>query len=181
MRWRRGHAPQRFTWCSSGRNTCCVAKRGYVLHNLKIRLMKGRMSTAATAIIEELPLANSRYSRAAGWPIDSYFYSQLRGAGKLCYKVIQQPIDIRNNSLENALRREIRVHGPTCQPTLPHALFLHRDPVWREPLPSSCPPRRPRYPTTMTRFGDFQPLCRNVPSYPWCNLFYREVSVRFFF
>lgn len=28
----------------------------------------------------------------------------------------------------------------------------------------------------MTRFGDFQPLCRNVPSYPWCNLFYRELQ-----
>jgi hypothetical protein len=33
----------------------------------------------------------------------------------------------------------------------------------------------PDTPATMTRFGDFQPLCRNVPSYPWCNLFYREV------
>ena len=31
----------------------------------------------------------------------------------------------------------------------------------------------------MTRFGDFQPLCRNVPSYPWCNLFYREVGSTF--
>jgi hypothetical protein len=29
--------------------------------------------------------------------------------------------------------------------------------------------------TEMTRFGDFQTLCRNTPSYPWCNLFYREV------
>jgi len=28
----------------------------------------------------------------------------------------------------------------------------------------------------MTRFGDFQPLCTNVPSYPWCNLFYRELQ-----
>ncbi|KIY53512.1 hypothetical protein FISHEDRAFT_68859 [Fistulina hepatica ATCC 64428] len=27
----------------------------------------------------------------------------------------------------------------------------------------------------MTKFGDFQPLCRNVPSYPWCNLFYRQL------
>ncbi|KAF7799835.1 hypothetical protein EIP86_011077 [Pleurotus ostreatoroseus] len=26
----------------------------------------------------------------------------------------------------------------------------------------------------MTRFGDFAPLCRDVPSYPWCNLFYRQ-------
>ncbi len=25
----------------------------------------------------------------------------------------------------------------------------------------------------MTRFGDFEPLCRHTPSYPWCNLFYR--------
>ena len=33
----------------------------------------------------------------------------------------------------------------------------------------------------MTRFGDFEPLCRNVPSYPWCNLFYREVGSFFFF
>lgn len=32
----------------------------------------------------------------------------------------------------------------------------------------------------MTRFGDFQPLCTNVPSYPWCNLFYREVRFPFF-
>jgi hypothetical protein len=36
-------------------------------------------------------------------------------------------------------------------------------------------PLVPDTPATMTRFGDFQPLCRNVPSYPWCNLFYREV------
>ena len=32
----------------------------------------------------------------------------------------------------------------------------------------------------MTRFGDFEPLCRNTPSYPWCNLFYREVLPLFF-
>ncbi len=29
--------------------------------------------------------------------------------------------------------------------------------------------------TEMTSFGDFGTLCRNIPSYPWCNLFYREV------
>ena len=29
----------------------------------------------------------------------------------------------------------------------------------------------------MTRFGDFEPLCKNTPSYPWCNLFYRQVSL----
>ncbi|KAF8656328.1 hypothetical protein AX16_002593 [Volvariella volvacea WC 439] len=28
----------------------------------------------------------------------------------------------------------------------------------------------------MTRFGDFQPLCAQTPSYPWCNLFYRQVQ-----
>ncbi|KAH9930409.1 chitin synthase III catalytic subunit [Epithele typhae] len=28
----------------------------------------------------------------------------------------------------------------------------------------------------MTRFGDFKPLCSQVPSYPWCNLFYRQVE-----
>ncbi|EPQ53865.1 hypothetical protein GLOTRDRAFT_78912 [Gloeophyllum trabeum ATCC 11539] len=28
----------------------------------------------------------------------------------------------------------------------------------------------------MTRFGDFQPLCTNTPSYPWCNLFYRQLE-----
>ncbi|KIK65232.1 hypothetical protein GYMLUDRAFT_159949 [Collybiopsis luxurians FD-317 M1] len=28
----------------------------------------------------------------------------------------------------------------------------------------------------MTRFGDFEPLCRNTPSYTWCNLFYRQLS-----
>ncbi|KAF8337308.1 chitin synthase III catalytic subunit [Amanita rubescens] len=27
----------------------------------------------------------------------------------------------------------------------------------------------------MTRFGDFQPLCSSTPSYPWCNLFYRQL------
>lgn len=27
----------------------------------------------------------------------------------------------------------------------------------------------------MTRFGDFGPLCSSVPSYPWCNLFYRQL------
>ncbi|KAI0088926.1 chitin synthase III catalytic subunit [Irpex rosettiformis] len=28
----------------------------------------------------------------------------------------------------------------------------------------------------MTRFGDFEPLCKNTPSYPWCNLFYRQLQ-----
>ncbi|KII91413.1 hypothetical protein PLICRDRAFT_105350 [Plicaturopsis crispa FD-325 SS-3] len=28
----------------------------------------------------------------------------------------------------------------------------------------------------MTRFGDFDFLCTNVPSYPWCNLFYRQLE-----
>ncbi|KAI0824978.1 chitin synthase III catalytic subunit [Trametes gibbosa] len=28
----------------------------------------------------------------------------------------------------------------------------------------------------MTRFGDFQALCHQVPSYPWCNLFYRQLQ-----
>ncbi|TRM62276.1 chitin synthase III catalytic subunit [Schizophyllum amplum] len=28
----------------------------------------------------------------------------------------------------------------------------------------------------MTRFGDFDTLCRDVPSYSWCNLFYRQVQ-----
>ncbi|KAH8831990.1 chitin synthase III catalytic subunit [Flagelloscypha sp. PMI_526] len=28
----------------------------------------------------------------------------------------------------------------------------------------------------MTRFGDFQSLCANVPSYPWCNLFYAQLQ-----
>lgn len=28
----------------------------------------------------------------------------------------------------------------------------------------------------MTRFGDFGPLCRDTPSYPWCNLFYRQLQ-----
>lgn len=27
----------------------------------------------------------------------------------------------------------------------------------------------------MTKFGDFKPLCADTPSYPWCNLFYRQV------
>jgi hypothetical protein len=27
----------------------------------------------------------------------------------------------------------------------------------------------------MTRFGDFAVLCSQTPSYPWCNLFYRQV------
>lgn len=27
----------------------------------------------------------------------------------------------------------------------------------------------------MTRFGDFDTLCRDTPSYTWCNLFYRQV------
>ncbi|KAF7309433.1 hypothetical protein MIND_00314100 [Mycena indigotica] len=27
----------------------------------------------------------------------------------------------------------------------------------------------------MTRFGDFDVLCRDTPSYTWCNLFYRQV------
>jgi hypothetical protein len=28
----------------------------------------------------------------------------------------------------------------------------------------------------MTQFGDFEPLCRTVPSYPWCNLFFRQLQ-----
>jgi len=28
----------------------------------------------------------------------------------------------------------------------------------------------------MTKFGDFEPLCHTVPSYPWCNLFYRQLE-----
>lgn len=28
----------------------------------------------------------------------------------------------------------------------------------------------------MTRFGDFRALCEQAPSYPWCNLFYRQAS-----
>jgi hypothetical protein len=33
--------------------------------------------------------------------------------------------------------------------------------------PSSTP--------AMVSFGDFKPLCEQTPSYPWCNLFYRQV------
>ncbi|THU76893.1 hypothetical protein K435DRAFT_124580, partial [Dendrothele bispora CBS 962.96] len=28
----------------------------------------------------------------------------------------------------------------------------------------------------MPSFGDFQPLCTHVPSYTWCNLFYRQIQ-----
>jgi len=28
----------------------------------------------------------------------------------------------------------------------------------------------------MTRFGDFSVLCSQTPSYPWCNLFYRQIA-----
>jgi len=28
----------------------------------------------------------------------------------------------------------------------------------------------------MTRFGDFRALCEQTPSYPWCNLFYRQLQ-----
>ncbi|KAI0044476.1 hypothetical protein FA95DRAFT_1562228 [Auriscalpium vulgare] len=28
----------------------------------------------------------------------------------------------------------------------------------------------------MTRFGDFETLCHRTPSYPWCNLFYRQLE-----
>ncbi|KAF6750664.1 chitin synthase III catalytic subunit [Ephemerocybe angulata] len=28
----------------------------------------------------------------------------------------------------------------------------------------------------MTAFGDFAPLCTNTPSYPWCNLFHRQLQ-----
>ena len=31
----------------------------------------------------------------------------------------------------------------------------------------------------MARFGDFASLCRQVPSYPWCNLFFRQVYPSF--
>lgn len=28
----------------------------------------------------------------------------------------------------------------------------------------------------MSSFGDFAPLCTHTPSYPWCNLFYTQIS-----
>ncbi|KDR85909.1 hypothetical protein GALMADRAFT_52946 [Galerina marginata CBS 339.88] len=28
----------------------------------------------------------------------------------------------------------------------------------------------------MVNFGDFKPLCSDTPSYPWCNLFYRQLQ-----
>jgi len=28
----------------------------------------------------------------------------------------------------------------------------------------------------MVSFGDFKPLCEQTPSYPWCNLFYRQLQ-----
>ncbi|KAH9486153.1 Chitin synthase export chaperone [Psilocybe cubensis] len=28
----------------------------------------------------------------------------------------------------------------------------------------------------MVKFGDFEPLCKDTPSYPWCNLFYRQLQ-----
>lgn len=28
----------------------------------------------------------------------------------------------------------------------------------------------------MSRFGDFQDICSDTPSYTWCNLFYRQLS-----
>jgi hypothetical protein len=28
----------------------------------------------------------------------------------------------------------------------------------------------------MVGFGDFSPLCHQVPSYPWCNLFYHQLQ-----
>jgi len=28
----------------------------------------------------------------------------------------------------------------------------------------------------MTQFGDFEPLCRTTPSYPWCNFFFRQLQ-----
>lgn len=51
---------------------------------------------------------------------------------------------------------------------------------------SSARPGYPRPPSSyaatthppevgMTKFGDFETLCHQVPSYPWCNLFYRQV------
>lgn len=32
----------------------------------------------------------------------------------------------------------------------------------------------------MSSFGDFKPLCESTPSYPWCNIFYRQVFPRVF-
>jgi hypothetical protein len=36
----------------------------------------------------------------------------------------------------------------------------------------------PQTPSAMVSFGDFKPLCEQTPSYPWCNLFYRQVLSR---
>jgi len=30
--------------------------------------------------------------------------------------------------------------------------------------------------SVMVGFGDFKPLCEQTPSYPWCNLFYRQLE-----
>lgn len=35
-------------------------------------------------------------------------------------------------------------------------------------------------PYPMARFGDFQPICTWTPSYPWCNLFYRQVCFQLY-
>jgi len=34
---------------------------------------------------------------------------------------------------------------------------------------------------TMAHFGDFQPICTWTPSYPWCNLFFRQVCLPLYF
>ncbi|KAG6864434.1 hypothetical protein C0991_009560, partial [Blastosporella zonata] len=60
--------------------------------------------------------------------------------------------------------RRNKVNHLTCRPN-PNPLTL-------------CPsfPVSPPSLRTMTRFGDFAPLCSSTPSYPWCNLFYRQLQ-----
>ncbi|GLB39475.1 putative chitin synthase III catalytic subunit [Lyophyllum shimeji] len=57
--------------------------------------------------------------------------------------------------------------------------FTHANALSSPSSPSSA--RSPSLPLLvtpheMTRFGDFAPLCTSVPSYPWCNLFYRQLQ-----
>ncbi len=64
-----------------------------------------------------------------------------------------------------------RAGSPSLPQALSRPIIVHDRPVSPSPRRSPALP-----PPAMTQFGDFQKLCQTVPSYPWCNLFYRQVG-----
>ena len=66
----------------------------------------------------------------------------------------------------------------SASPALPCSPFFFYFHSPTHPLLTSSLPLLPSSlsQVAMTKFGDFAPLCHDTPSYPWCNLFYRQLQ-----